>query len=163
MPACANDINVLNASPLSNKIASGAYPPPIEYTIAGEKRSIPYCFADGIYPKWPCFLQTVSHPVTQKEKLLASCQEERRKDIERAFGVLQAKWHIIVRPSRLWNTGGMKEVMRCCIVLHNMMVEDGDGLSGPLQEASENDEESGNVLLGNSATPMWALHCDDES
>ena len=91
MPGCANDIKVLDASPLSNKIVRDAYPPPIEYIIAGEKRSIPYWLADGIYPKWSCLLQTVSYPVTQKERILASCHGERRKDVERAFGVLQAK------------------------------------------------------------------------
>ena len=42
MPGCANDINVLDASPLSNKMAEGKYPLPVEYVLAGQKRSMPY-------------------------------------------------------------------------------------------------------------------------
>ena len=30
MPGAGNDINVLDASPLTNKIACGEYPPPVE-------------------------------------------------------------------------------------------------------------------------------------
>ena len=60
MPGCANDINVLNASSLCNKIADGSYPPPLQYKTAGETRNVPYWLADGIYPRWPCFVQTVT-------------------------------------------------------------------------------------------------------
>ena len=70
MPDCANDINVLEASTLSTKIADGTYPPSLEYEINEEKRSIPYWLADGIYPRWPCFVQTVSQRTKRKEKLI---------------------------------------------------------------------------------------------
>ena len=94
-PDCANDINVLNASSLCKKIADGSYPPPLQYTIASETRNVPYWLADGIYPRWPCFIQIVTHPVTQKDKIMAHFQEVARKDEEHAFGVLQSKWHAI--------------------------------------------------------------------
>jgi len=42
MPGCANAINVLDASPLSNKMSDGSYPPSVEYTIADGKRHLPY-------------------------------------------------------------------------------------------------------------------------
>ena len=122
-PGCANDINVLEASTLSNKIADCTYPPPIEYQIFGETRNIPYWLADGVYPRWPCLVQTVSHPVTRKEKVMAECQEAARKDAERAFGVLKGKWHILDTPSKFWYTRTMKYVMECCVILHNMMIE----------------------------------------
>ena len=101
MPGCANDINVLDASPLQTKIVSGTYPPPIEFTIAGVKRRIPYFMSDSIYPRWPCFLHSMSEPANLIQKLLAKCQEAFRKEVERALGVLQATFHIIAYPSRL--------------------------------------------------------------
>ena len=91
MPGCANDINVFDASPLSIKMVEGKYPLPVEYVPAGQKRSIPYWLAGGIYPKWPVFVQTATNPTTQKEKLFSAAQEAARKDVELALGVLQGK------------------------------------------------------------------------
>lgn len=123
MPGSANDINVLDSSTLSNKIANGTYPLAIEYEIGGETRSIPCWLADGIYPTWACFVQTVLPPISEKETLMATCQEAARKDVERSSEVLQAIWHIISRPSRSWEKRTMKTFMKCCAILHNKMVE----------------------------------------
>lgn len=153
MPGCLNDINVLDASPLFNKIASGEYPLPISYEIAGEARDIPYWLADGIYPEWPVFVQTVSEPVTKKEMLMASCQEGARKDVERAFGVLQAKWHVLARPCRFWGREKMKVVIMCCIILHNMMVEYREascGRSFALEPRSQ-------ATIGVDVMPLYAM------
>lgn len=153
MPGCLNDINVLDASPLFNRIASGEYPLPIRYQIAGEDRNIPYWLADGIYPEWPMFVQTVSEPTTKKEKLMAGCQEGARKDVERAFGVLQAKWHIIVRPCRLWGVDKMKSIIMCCIILHNMMVEWREASGG----RSFALEPRSGATIGGDVIPLYAL------
>ncbi|XP_057787015.1 uncharacterized protein LOC131004359 [Salvia miltiorrhiza] len=51
-------------------------------------------------------------------------QEAARKDIERAFGVLQARWAIVKGPSRLWSKEAMSDIMFTCIILHNMIIED---------------------------------------
>eukprot|EP00171_Calliarthron_tuberculosum_P007479 IDg7479t1 len=96
MSGCNNDINVVEASTLCNKIASGEYPP--------------------------------ANPVTNKEKLMSRMQESRRKDSERAFGVLQGKFHIVSRPSRFWYKDDMHAVMNTCVILHNMMVNEREGL-----------------------------------
>uniref|UniRef100_A0A0D3DGB4 DDE Tnp4 domain-containing protein n=1 Tax=Brassica oleracea var. oleracea TaxID=109376 RepID=A0A0D3DGB4_BRAOL len=48
-----------------------------------------------------------------KAVLFAQRQEAVRKDVERAFGVLQARFAIVKNP-----------IMRACIILHNMIVED---------------------------------------
>ncbi|XP_058758059.1 uncharacterized protein LOC131631282 [Vicia villosa] len=47
-----------------------------------------------------------------------------RKDIERAFGVLQARFKIIREPARLWDITDLALIMRSCIILHNMIVKD---------------------------------------
>ena len=39
-------------------------------------------------------------------------------------GVLQARWHIIAVPSRLWMLSDMKTILKACIILHNMIVHE---------------------------------------
>ena len=48
-----------------------------------------YYLADGIYPEWAAFAKLITRPQNDKAKLYAQCQESARKDVERAFGVLQ--------------------------------------------------------------------------
>lgn len=51
-------------------------------------------------------------------------QESARKDIERAFGVLQARFNIVREPARSWSVAHLSNIMKTCIILHNMIVED---------------------------------------
>ena len=47
-----------------------------------------------------------------------------RKDVERAFGVMQARFAVIKNPSNLWDKSKIANIIRSCIILHNMIVED---------------------------------------
>lgn len=58
------------------------------------------------------------------DKLFAKYQEATRKDVERAFGVLQARWGIIKGPARMWQPAALHLLMNCCIILHNMKIND---------------------------------------
>lgn len=78
---------------------------------------------DGIYPHYQCFVQAVKNPATRKERIFSTQQEAARKEVERAFGMLQARWHIIERPCRLWHREAMKTVMKACVLLHNMILD----------------------------------------
>jgi hypothetical protein len=51
-------------------------------------------------------------------------QEALRKDVEQAFGVLQARFSIVAQPARGWNKLNLNRIMVACIILHNMIVED---------------------------------------
>src|ERR1044072_6673009 len=59
-----------------------------------------------------------------KKQLFAKRQEGARKDVDRAFGVLQSRFAIVRGPSRFWHVDTMKSIMDACIILHNMIVED---------------------------------------
>jgi hypothetical protein len=54
-----------------------------------------YYLADKIYPNWATLVKTISAPVSLKHQVFVGTQESCRKDVERAFGVLQAKFKII--------------------------------------------------------------------
>jgi len=80
--------------------------------------------ADGIYPEWAAFVKSINSPQLQKHKVYAAEQEGARKDVERAFGVLQARFNIVRRPTRSWSIRIIRQIMKACVILHNMIVED---------------------------------------
>lgn len=94
-----------------------------EWTINGVVKNRCYWLADGIYPDWPIFLKTIQEPKNEKEKYFAQRQESVRKDVERAFGVLFARWYILSNPCRLWDVDTMALIVRTCVILHNMIIE----------------------------------------
>ena len=63
-------------------------------------------------------------PVTEEEKAYTKWQEAARKDIERAFGVLQSKFQWIARPIHLYDLGDISNRVGTCLILHNMCVSD---------------------------------------
>ncbi|XP_045802847.1 putative nuclease HARBI1 [Trifolium pratense] len=118
-----NDINVLNTSDVFNDVLSGKAPA-VQYTVNRTTYHMGYYLADGIYPEWAIFVKTIPMPQGEKRKLFAQRQESARKDVERAFGVLQARFAIVRGPARAWHVNTMKHIMLACIILHNMIVED---------------------------------------
>jgi hypothetical protein len=56
--------------------------------------------------------------------LFCRLQEAYRKDVERAFGILQAQFQIVTRPARQWYQEDITATMKACIIMHNMIVED---------------------------------------
>ena len=83
-----------------------------------------YYLTDDIYPKWTTFIQSIRLPQGPKNSLFAKSQEAVRKDVERAFGVLQARFAVVKNPSKLWDKYKISNIMRAYIILHNMIVED---------------------------------------
>ena len=45
-----------------------------------------------------------------------------QKDVECSFGILQSKFQIIDRSSRLWFLPEMADVIHCCVILYNMII-----------------------------------------
>ncbi|KAK1670865.1 hypothetical protein QYE76_059024 [Lolium multiflorum] len=122
MAGSNNDINVLHRSPVFERLMQGKAPR-VSYEINGNAYDKPYYLADGIYPDWATLVKTVRNPNSEKTRRFAKMQEACRKDVERGFGVLQARWAIVRHPARTWSLKTMHEVMTCCVIMHNMIVE----------------------------------------
>uniref|UniRef100_A0A0D3AQB0 DDE Tnp4 domain-containing protein n=1 Tax=Brassica oleracea var. oleracea TaxID=109376 RepID=A0A0D3AQB0_BRAOL len=97
-PDTLNDINVLDRSLVFDDIINGQAPQ-------------------------TTFIQFIPIPQGPKAVLFAQRQEAVRKDVERAFGVLQARFAIVKNPALSWDKVKSGKIMRACIILHNMIVE----------------------------------------
>ena len=108
--------DILDRSPLVADLLRGEGS---RFSFQGNGKTYPryYLLADGIYPQWSCFVQTIHELQGEKHSYFAQMQEGARKDVERCFGVLQARWAIICNPEMISN------IMFACVVIHNMIIE----------------------------------------
>jgi hypothetical protein len=60
-------------------------------------------------------------PVTNEESTFTSWQEGARKDVERAFGVLQGMWKAVPTPIHTLEPYYLAAMVSCCLILHNMV------------------------------------------
>jgi Plant transposon protein len=125
-----NDLNILNQSPLLRKMTDGSFSTlekearVVPFSILGQQFDKLFMLVDGIYPKYARFVRGYKAPILAEEKKFTKWQEGARKDVERAFGVLQAKWKAIANPIHLIDLKAIANLMATCIVLHNMCVSD---------------------------------------
>jgi len=98
--------------------------PEVQFMVNGNEYNMGYYLTYGIYPEWATFVKSVPRPLSAKDKLFAQKQGGVRKDVECAFGVLQAHFAILRNPGRMWQSETLSQIMYACIILHNMIVED---------------------------------------
>ncbi|XP_057545937.1 uncharacterized protein LOC130824930 [Amaranthus tricolor] len=103
MPSSYNDLNVLYQSPLLIDLFEGRAPP-VNFKAT--------------------FIQSITKPQTPKARLFAQHQDAKRKDVERAFGVLQARFEIIRKLSLAWDEERLSDIITFCMIIHNMIVKD---------------------------------------
>ncbi|XP_047964885.1 uncharacterized protein LOC125209325 [Salvia hispanica] len=106
------------------QFTTGYKGPSIEFTANGNVHNMGYYLADGIYPQWPVFLKTIRCPLGDRRRYFARAQESARKDVERAFGVLQSRFALVKGPTRFFYQGDIADIMYACIIMHNMIIDD---------------------------------------
>jgi len=154
LPGSNNDLNILDKGPFMFQYVNGAFPS-AQYVVNGHTYNLPYFLADGIYPDWTCFVKAISQPQGEKRQLFSALQEARRKDIERLFGVLQARWHILARPSLYWDEQTLQMIWKTCIILHNLIVAEETDANGELASHEYLHDDSA-VVFG-SRLPVTSL------
>ncbi|GKA22847.1 ribonuclease H-like domain-containing protein [Tanacetum coccineum] len=80
-----------------------------------------YYLADGIYPQWATFVKSFTDANDAKHAYFKKRQESERKDVERAFGVLQGRWGIIQQPARQYHVNTIRDITDILdiFIMHN--------------------------------------------
>jgi hypothetical protein len=129
---CLNDVNVLGLSPLLDRMTNGTFSRVeaeagvVPFFIDGEMEGFnkTYFLVDGIYPRYTRFVKGMRQPILEEDKRFTKWQESARKDIERAFGVLQCRFKAIAYPIHFINQDSIYHMAACCLILHNMVVQE---------------------------------------
>ncbi|XP_073139082.1 uncharacterized protein [Henckelia pumila] len=74
----------------------------INFTVNDIAYTKGYYLTDGIYPDWDTFVKAFPFLDDPRRKLFKERQESARKNVERAFGVLQSRCAIVRGPARYW-------------------------------------------------------------
>jgi hypothetical protein len=110
LPVSCNDINILQRSPIFLAYEQGGSPP-VQFIVNRWTYDIGYYLADGIYPEWSAFMKTVPHLTDSKKQYFTKVKRSARKDIERAFRVLQARCGVICGPMYGWDRQRLSDIM----------------------------------------------------
>jgi hypothetical protein len=81
-----------------------------------------YYLVNGIYPYWAIFVRLNHAPANEQESLMTVAQEATRTDVERLFGNLQGRFHILRRERHEWSDEVIILISQVCVILHNMLV-----------------------------------------
>ena len=84
------------------------------------------------------------------------------KDVECAFGVLKARFNILAVPGRSYSRRTLGLIMRACVILHNMIIDDERGTN--LENSYETVESNVGPAIHNHAPPSLAarIQMDNE-
>jgi Plant transposon protein len=126
-----NDLNILNLSPLLESLVDGTFVEVerlanvVPFQVAGDSflQSL-FVLVDDIYPQYSRFVKGIPLPVTGSEKAFTAWQEAARKDIKQAFGVLQARFQVMMRPFQGHSLNKIGSIASACLIMHNMCIAD---------------------------------------
>ena len=114
MVGAHNDISVLQRSPVFSRLANGQALE-CNFEINGHQYNMGYYLTDAIYTTYSIFVKTNRNPGPPTKKYFSKKQESARKDVERAFGVLQAQFAVVGYHSLSWTVEQMWEIMNVCV------------------------------------------------
>ena len=178
-PGSFNDINIINASSLLTAFLDGSMEENeshLQFRIGEDEFRRLYFLVDGIYPRWARFVKAITETgVNSSLSSYKIWQEKVRKDIERAFGVLQIEFPIVACPFKFHKSEIIANTVTTCLILHNMCVHervnetiDGDYLPiymgnnhettnvatlNELEERADNNTQDAVVSYDNSPLP----------
>jgi len=114
----------MHVSPLYLSVTNGEWPPrTFSFPANGTTRTLLYYLVDGFYPRFAGFVSPFLNPTTEVEMTFNRLQEALRKDVERLYAVLTARFHVALHPARYASVAQMVTVTKAVASLHNMVTE----------------------------------------
>lgn len=83
-----------------------------------------YYLADGVYPQYPIFARPFSRAAsnTLKRRTYNRLHEALRKDVERLYGFMTARFHILLYLAKFHSVDRIVRTAKAVAILHNMVV-----------------------------------------
>lgn len=123
-----NDVNILHASDFYQSFLDGRMEElerdAVPFNIDNQRFDKMFVLVDGAYPQFDRFVKPERFPILPEERKFMDWQSASRKDIERAFGILQCQWQAVARPILSHSLKEVSTLVKCCLCLHNMCVSD---------------------------------------
>jgi len=114
----------MHTSPLYLSVTNGEWPPrTFSFTANGTTLTLLYYLVDGIYPRFAFFVSPFPDPTTEVEVTFNRLQEALRKDVERLYAVLPARFDVALHPARYASVAQMVTVIKAVVILHNVVTE----------------------------------------
>ncbi|XP_051229799.2 uncharacterized protein [Lolium perenne] len=98
----------------------------------------------------------------RRRREFTAAQSAWRKDVECAFGVLKARFNILAVPGRSYSRRTLGLIMRACVILHNMIIDDERDTN--LENIYETVDSNVGPTIHNNAPPSLAamIQMDNE-
>jgi hypothetical protein len=129
-----NDITMSHMDPISRLFLDGSYSH-VEFVLFSEKGQPilvrgAFLITDNGFEKLACFVMPQKIVFKPANMRLSEWIESIRKDVERTFGILKARWRILRNAIPYHNVVFIDAVMTTCCVFHNIILRY-DGLDLP--------------------------------
>lgn len=83
-----------------------------------------YYLEDGIYPSQAKIVKGYQNPQGGQKIYFTTSREVVRKNVERAFRVLQAQFSMLGALTRFWNKDTLWYIKITMMIMHNMIIKD---------------------------------------
>ncbi|GJV94140.1 ALP1-like protein [Tanacetum coccineum] len=134
---------------------SGSYTV-VPYVVNGVEYRNGYYLVDGIYQEWASFVKSFTVTTGLKHTYFKQRQESARKDVERAFGVLQERRGLIQQPARAYEVNTLRRIMYADIIMHNMILEDQNMSVVDMKHVYSNHARSMQTVLAHASSEILA-------
>ncbi|XP_025675601.1 uncharacterized protein [Arachis hypogaea] len=118
-----NDINVLDRSLAFDDILNDRVSE-VNYTINGDNYTMGYYLANDIYPEWATFVKSFSKPQEGETQVICTIPRKAKKRCGASIRSIASTLCNYMWSSLLLEKKKLANIMRTCIILHNMIFED---------------------------------------
>jgi len=106
-----------------------------------------WILGDSGYPLEPWLITPIDHPTNQDEITFNNLQAKARNTVERAIGLLKARWRCTCKQRMLhYSPTVARKIINACAALHNFCLAHFDHFDEPFNDEVGDDDD--NILFG---------------